>query len=656
MLLALLLLHQNRPFKVQIVLFFKDFKECRVGATIDANLLELVPEVVLDRLLLECVASHDDVILALEHEAVQDEILLVQQLCLLKELDRLLSIHIVIAFLDIHRDEVKFGLTALLPLLYERLVLFHDVIVVEHGEAEPMREHLRLEILEHHVRKLELLVGRAVLRVRQLAVKRHDWPECLAFGDQAELARSEVVVLAVTVHFMLVNSLQGFLHQIFNRELHQQAPDSLAIVKDARVFLLFLGSVEVAPKKADNDVFKEPLEHAPEDKVVLVLEVLRVSVVRLVTQPRDFVQVEFIKQRDAREHFKPVEFYKLQDLLVEDLFIFAVDEVFWEHVCDPLCQKVRDIAVVRGALVIKELVHLCPVCAAEFRAGDQLLLLRLPISWHWTVFCKVIVVVELLLLLDDMVENLVDFLHDRLADTVEAEDVFGYPVDDLSLWDLAVKYVLLKECVLPIHVRAVEEAVAVDDVVPERLVDVLSVVVLLMLNVVFVRLDVFARELDGRGILRVTLLVSAAGFILALLVLGATIALVEGLLQPAELVVEVNEDVGARDLDETIVTRLEEDYVLFVNVAEDSVSENLVDLLPVPRDHALLVQVDEVALDHLGSWPAHHGRGNVLVLGVDHLESVAEGLQLLHFLLSQKLLDDVVQQVLVAVLVLKLMG
>ena len=64
-LLPLFLLNDNRSLEVQVVLLFQNVEKGRVRATIDSDLLKLVPEVVLDRLLLEAVSLEDDIVLAL---------------------------------------------------------------------------------------------------------------------------------------------------------------------------------------------------------------------------------------------------------------------------------------------------------------------------------------------------------------------------------------------------------------------------------------------------------------------------------------------------------------------------------------------------------------------------------------------------------------
>ena len=84
-----------------------------------------------------------------------------------------------------------------------------------------------------------------------------------------------------------------------------------------------------------------------------------------------------------------------------------------------------------------------------------------------------------------------------------------------------------------------------------------------------------------------------------------TLLLVKGLLQPSEFIVEVDEYISARDLHKRVVSRLEEDDVLFIQVLEEGITEDLIDTLPVARNQALFVKVNKVALDLLArslSW------------------------------------------------------
>ena len=83
MLLALFLFNDDSSLEVEIVLLLQNVEERWICATVDANLLELIPEMILDRLLLKAVPLKDDVVLAFEHEAVDDEVLFFEQICLL---------------------------------------------------------------------------------------------------------------------------------------------------------------------------------------------------------------------------------------------------------------------------------------------------------------------------------------------------------------------------------------------------------------------------------------------------------------------------------------------------------------------------------------------------------------------------------------------
>ena len=91
------------------------------------------------------------------------------------------------------------------PLLLELFILLHDVIVVEDCEAELVLEHLRFQVLQHHVPRAQLLIRCHVLSMRQLPIEGHDWSERVTLWHQTELARCEVMVLTVAIHFSLFN-------------------------------------------------------------------------------------------------------------------------------------------------------------------------------------------------------------------------------------------------------------------------------------------------------------------------------------------------------------------------------------------------------------------------------------------------------------------
>lgn len=74
MLFPLFLFHDDCSFHVQVVFFFQYIVKGWISTSINADLLEFIPEVVLDRLLFKRVALHYDVVFSLEHEAVEYEV------------------------------------------------------------------------------------------------------------------------------------------------------------------------------------------------------------------------------------------------------------------------------------------------------------------------------------------------------------------------------------------------------------------------------------------------------------------------------------------------------------------------------------------------------------------------------------------------------
>ena len=87
-------------------------------------------------------------------------------------------------------------------------------------------------------------------------------------------------------------------------------------------------------------------------------------------------------------------------------------------------------------------------------------------------------------------EHLEDVLFDGLADACEAEHLLEDLVGHLLGRNLSIEDVLLKEGILAVHMRAVEETISVHDVVEVVILHILSVVVLFILNVVLVTLHV----------------------------------------------------------------------------------------------------------------------------------------------------------------------
>jgi len=102
----------------------------------------------------------------------------------------------------------------LFPAFNEFFVFLHDVVIVKDCEAKTILEHFGLEVLQHHVSKLQFFVSGHVLAVRDLAVESHDWAESITFRDQSQFSRREVVVFAVTVHLNFLNRLQRFFLKV----------------------------------------------------------------------------------------------------------------------------------------------------------------------------------------------------------------------------------------------------------------------------------------------------------------------------------------------------------------------------------------------------------------------------------------------------------
>ena len=183
MLLTLLLLNHDCPLEVKIIFLLKHIEEWRVRASINANLLELVPEVVLDRLLLEAVSFHDDIVLTFEDKAIDNEVLFLEEVRFLEKAYNLLCIYIVVTLFNIHCHGVELRASGLLPLLLEFVILLHNVIVIEDSKAKLVFEHLCLQVFEHHVSHTQFLVCRHVFGMRQLPVEGHDGPESVPFGN-----------------------------------------------------------------------------------------------------------------------------------------------------------------------------------------------------------------------------------------------------------------------------------------------------------------------------------------------------------------------------------------------------------------------------------------------------------------------------------------
>jgi len=121
--------------------------------------------------------------------------------------------------------------------------------------------------------------------MRQFSVECHNWPEGVSFRNQTQLSWGKVVIVTVTVHLLLLDSSEIVLEEILDGQLHDQSPDVLSIVEDARVFLLLFSAVEEASHQTDQDFFKNPLKYSPEDPEVLILKVSCILVACLELEP-----------------------------------------------------------------------------------------------------------------------------------------------------------------------------------------------------------------------------------------------------------------------------------------------------------------------------------------------------------------------------------
>lgn len=93
----------------------------------------------------------------------------------------------------------------------------------------------------------------------------------------------------------------------------------------------------------------------------------------------------------------------------------------------------------------------------------------------------------------------------------------------------------LKKGIFTVHMRAVEKAVSVDDVVPERLVNVGRVIVFFILDVVLVRWDILLHNFCGWSIFLTGFITVLGGSFI--LLFSASVAFIEGLLETAQLVI-----------------------------------------------------------------------------------------------------------------------
>lgn len=267
-----------------------------------------------------------------------------------------------------------------------------------------MLVHLALQIFEHHVSEAQLFVCGHVLGVRQLTIEGHDGAESVALRNQPQLARCEVIVVAGAVHLGLFHGHQVVLEEILDREPHDNSPNVLAVIENARVLLLLLSAVEEAAHEADDELLEDPFEHAPQNPKVLVLEVAGVIPTGLELEPLDVVDVEAVEDANLAEGLESVELDERVDLLVEDLFVLSSDEILGEDLRDEFSQEISHLSVFGISLV--QLLEDGAAARSTLRClFKQMLLFVFPVCGHRAILAQVVVEVELLLIADDLLEH-----------------------------------------------------------------------------------------------------------------------------------------------------------------------------------------------------------------------------------------------------------
>ena len=121
-------------------------------SAIDPDFVKFVAEVTFQSLPLEGLPVNHDIVFPLQHNAGQEEVLLIEQVSLPEKLDNFGGVYIIVALLYVHGDEVQLRLSHLSPSLHEDFIFFHDIVIIEHGEPKILLEHLCFQIFEHHVR------------------------------------------------------------------------------------------------------------------------------------------------------------------------------------------------------------------------------------------------------------------------------------------------------------------------------------------------------------------------------------------------------------------------------------------------------------------------------------------------------------------------
>ena len=188
---------------------------------------------------------------------------------------------------------------------------------------------------------------------------------------------------------------------------------------------------------------------------------------------------------------------------------------------------------------------------------------------------------------------------------------------------------LSEKRVFAVHVSAVKQTIAVNNIFKESFAQVVAVVVLIIFYVVLVRKNIFLPGFFGSFVL------SFGSFVFG----GLCTALIERSLKLSQFFIEVNKDVRAANLNKTFVSCDGKYYVLFVKVRKHSISEDFENCFPLPSHHTLLIEVDE------GYFQSVVCRTSVPSLAHRFFHRVPKRLQFIIPSFPQKFFDRVIQQV-----------
>ena len=93
-------------------------------------------------------------------------------------------------------------------------------------------------------RLVPLVLSGTSRSARNFTVESHDRAEGIALGYEPELARCLLVILAESLHLLLLDRDQGLTEKVSHGHAHYLVPHTFSIVEYARILLLFLCAIE----------------------------------------------------------------------------------------------------------------------------------------------------------------------------------------------------------------------------------------------------------------------------------------------------------------------------------------------------------------------------------------------------------------------------